>query len=103
MVFGLLIDSSAGGHDGTGLDEERLEFSDCPEGADHDVLSVQVDTVRVARPGRFVGRSVDPRSPQLRARPGGEDPFRRFREASSHEPPPARLFGGIVGVIEFRV
>lgn len=103
VVFGLLLDSSAATVEETSGDDAGLEFVASSDGTDEDVFSVQGDSVRVVRPGRYLGRAVDPRALRLRARPGGEDPFRRFREASSDDPVSLRLFGGTVGVIELRV
>lgn len=103
VVVGLLLDHTTDVGDEAGGDDSILEFATASESSDGQVLSVHGDTVRVVRPERALGRAVDPRSPRLRARPGGGDPFRRFREAAADEPAPARLFGGLVGVIELRV
>ncbi len=103
VVFGLLLETQVREGGMAICENGEPEWALAADSNEAPVLAVHGDTVRVVRPARALGRAVDPRSPRLRARPGGGDPFRRFREAAADEPAPARLFGGLVGVIELRV
>ena len=103
VVVGVLVDASTKPQEVATGDESGLEFVTALDSSDHEVLSVHGDTVRVVRPERVLARAVDPQSPQPHPRPSAAKPFQRFRAVAGDEPAPARLFGGLVGVIEHRV
>jgi hypothetical protein len=103
VVAGLLTDPAIAESGEIFSDAAALEVMESSDRDDEIVLTVCADSVRVVRPGRLVGRSVEPSGPLVLGRGPYVFPGRRLREGSANAGVRPRLFGGLAGIVELKI